>query len=63
MQIDDNPIKDIIRDNENQLNDDEAQKLEGKLTCEELTSALKNTNNSKSPGNDGFTAEFFKCFG
>lgn len=61
MQIDDTPIKDIIGDNENQLNYDEAKKLEGELTYEELTLALKN---SKSPGNDGFTAEFFNfCFG
>ena len=42
MQIDDTPIKDIIGDNENQLNDDEAQKLEGELTYEELTLAPKN---------------------
>ena len=62
MQIDDTPIKDIIGDNENQLNDDEAQKLEGELTYEELTLALKNMKNSKSPRNDGFTAEFFKMF-
>ena len=62
MQIDDTPIKDIIGDNENQLNDDEAQKLEGELTYEELTLAPKNMKISKSPDNDGFTAEFFNFF-
>ena len=59
MQIDDTPIKDVIGENENQLNDDEAQKLEGELTYEELTLALKNMKNSKNPGNDGFTTDFF----
>ena len=63
MQMDDTPIKDIIWDNENQLNDDEAKKLEGELTYEELTLALKNMKISKSPGNYGFTAELFKFFG
>ena len=29
MQIDDTPIKDIIWDDENQMNDDEGQKFEG----------------------------------
>ena len=49
----------MIGNNENQLNDDEAQMLEGEITYEELTTALKNMKNSKSPGNDGFTTDFF----
>ena len=53
----------MIGNNENQLNDGEAQILEGEITYEELTTALKNMKNSKSPGNDGFTTEFFKFFG
>ena len=60
IQIDDTPIKEMIGNNENQLNDDEAQMLEGEITYEELTTALKNMKNSKSPGNDGFTTEFLK---
>ena len=52
----------MIGNNENQLNDDGAQMLEGEITYEELTTALKNMKNSKSPGNDGFTTEFFKFF-
>ena len=56
------PIKEMIGNNENQLNDDEAQMLEGEITYEELTTALKNMKHSKSPGNDGFTTEFFKFF-
>ena len=62
IQIDDSPIKEMIGNNENQLNDDEAQMLEGEINYEELTTALKNKKNSKSPGNDGFTTEFFRFF-
>ena len=36
--------------------------MEGLLTYEELSNALKCTKNNKSPGSDGFSAEFFKCF-
>ena len=62
IQIDETPISEAIGRNENQLNEDEARLLEGEITYTELTSALKNMKNSKSPGNDGFTAEFFKLF-
>ena len=44
------------------LTEDEATNLEGQITLEEATLALKKMNNSKSPGSDGFTAEFFKFF-
>ena len=44
------------------LDNEEAQTLEGNITLEEAGIALKNMKNSKSPGTDGFTAEFFKCF-
>ena len=36
--------------------------LEGKLTIEELGKSLKNMKNNKTPGIDGFPAEFFKMF-
>ena len=62
IQIDETPICELIGENENKLNNEEVQSLEGELTYEELTLALKNMKNSKSPGNDGFTAEFFKFF-
>lgn len=44
------------------LSDEQSSKLEGLVTMEELTSAVKNLKNDKSPGSDGFTAEFFKFF-
>jgi hypothetical protein len=36
--------------------------LEGEISLPELTSALKRMKNNKSPGSDGFTADFFKFF-
>ena len=40
----------------------EAESLEGNIKYSELAEALKNMKNSKTQGNDGFTAEFFKFF-
>ena len=36
--------------------------LEGPLTLHEIDCALKNMNNNKSPGPDGFTSEFYQVF-
>ena len=36
--------------------------LEGEITLEEAGEALKNMKNGKSPGSDGFGAEFYKFF-
>ena len=44
------------------LNDQEKIKLEGPITFNEVLESLKNMKNNKSPGSDGFTAEFFKFF-
>ena len=51
------PYNDIPKLTENQK-----QSLEGKISLPELTSALKRMKNNKSPGSDGFTADFFKFF-
>ena len=61
-KIDDVPIENILGQNENPLSQQEAEKLEGEIEMDELTKALKNMKNDKSPGPDGFTAEFFKFF-
>ena len=60
--IDDTHISDILGENETKLSDQEAENLEGEITLTELAQALKNMKNDKSPGLDGFTAEFFKFF-
>ena len=44
------------------LTEEDKIKLEGKITKKEASIALKNMNNNKSPGTDGFTVEFFKFF-
>jgi len=41
---------------------DEQNLLEGEITLKEASFVLKNMANNKSPGSDGFTAEFFKVF-
>jgi len=57
--------KEII--NITRLSDAEQMELEGEISYEELTEAVKSTKNGKSPGSDGFPVEFFqiywKCFG
>lgn len=40
----------------------EVNSCEGKITLQECLGALKNMNNFKSPGIDGFTVEFYKHF-
>lgn len=40
----------------------ETQKIEGNLTYTEMLNSLKRMKNNTSPGNDGFTVEFFKFF-
>ena len=44
------------------LDPTEAEELEGKITEPELNATLKNMKNNKTPGIDGFPAEFFKVF-
>ena len=46
----------------NKLNECDSQALTGKLTEKEITFTLRNMKNNKSPGIDGFSAEFFKMF-
>ena len=44
------------------LTDNESNQLEGQITLSELSIALQNMKNNKSPGTDGFSSEFFKVF-
>ena len=44
------------------LNENEKASIEGPITYEEAVTALKHMKNNKSPGNTGFTIEFFKFF-
>ena len=44
------------------LDYEESINLDGELTLNEISKALKNMKNDKSPGIDGFPAEFYKFF-
>ena len=44
------------------LTEEESMLCEGALTEEELRKALFSLENDKSPGIDGLTANFYKCF-
>ena len=44
------------------LSQEKSDSLEGPITLQEALSSIKQMKNDKSPGSDGFTAEFFKFF-
>lgn len=46
----------------NKLSDEDATLCEGKLSLDECLISLKNMQNDKSPGSDGFSSEFYKFF-
>lgn len=60
--MDDTPLQNILGENPSKLSDLDSNKLEGEITYAELSTALRNMKNNKSPGLDGFTVEFFKFF-
>jgi hypothetical protein len=62
LEVSEEPIDNIIGANENALSEIECNSLEGEITLDELKEALNNMKNDKSPGLDGYTAEFFKFF-
>ena len=55
-------LKVILETNTPKLSDVESHSLEGNITLEEAAQALSKMKNMKSPGSDGFTAEFYKFF-
>ena len=44
------------------LTSEERDSLEGVINTQELSIAVKNLDNDKSPGSDGYAAELFKFF-
>ena len=60
--IDDTPIESKIGENSSRLADNVAELLEGDTKYSELAEALKNMKNLKTPGNDGFNADFLFFF-
>ena len=44
------------------LANEEAERCEGLITIKECADALNKFQNNKTPGSDGFTIEFYRCF-
>ena len=53
---------DFFESIENKLSEEEAESCEGEITLNECYNALKSMATNKSPGSDGFTAEFYHHF-
>ena len=61
--VDENAINDILHNLDfPKLDTSKSDQLEGLITYEELTNTLKSFKTGKSPGLDGYTAEFLKFF-
>ena len=62
-QLEDIDLFELFRNTDiKRLNKDESDSLEGPITYREVSLILKAMSNNRSPGSDGFTAEFFKIF-
>ncbi|WP_419623730.1 hypothetical protein [Thiolapillus sp.] len=48
--------------NAQKLSQEDSDMIEGNITAVEALAALRAMKNDKSPGSDGFTAEFYKVF-
>ena len=58
--IDDNRFENFVRNLElPKLRDLDKEELEGEITMDECKEVLKSFSSGKSPGEDGFTWEFF----
>ena len=55
-------MESVIGGDNKKLTNTEAEKLERKISYMEMAQALRNMKNEKSPGQDGFTMEFFNFF-
>lgn len=63
QDLDDVNLKDLLQKVEvPKINNKIKEILDAEITKQEVLQALKNFKNDKTPGTDGFTAEFFKFF-
>ena len=62
-QLEDINLHDLLHNIEiNTLNEEESNAIEGPIKYEEAARVLRAMSNNRSPGSDGFSAEFFKVF-
>ena len=60
LQMTDINLNDLLQNIEvNTLNAEDSEAIEGPITYEEAAQVLKAMSNNRSPGSDGFSAEFF----
>ena len=67
FQIDDSnlekiDLEDVLRHCSQKVHGEYINQTEGHLTIKELSNALKQTKNNKTPGVDGFPVDFLKIF-
>ena len=56
-------LDELLKDYQiSKIKDSDKRELESPITMEEIARSVKNLKNNKSPGPDGFSAEFFKFF-
>lgn len=60
-EVEDAEISDLVNELP-KMDQRTADQLEGELTLDEISEALKDMKHNKSPGSDGFPSEFFKVF-
>ena len=53
---------DVLVNHQKKLSDIQRDSIEGNITFREAADALRNMKDNKSPGNSGFTTEFYKFF-
>ena len=58
-ELEDINLNEYVGQSMKTITDDQAKRLEGLLTLEEISCTLKNMKNGKSPGLSGFSADFF----
>ena len=61
-EVDKQELFNSVKDHIPKLTDEEKALMDKDITIEECAKALRFLPNSKSPGSDGFTAEFYKVF-
>ena len=62
-QLTDFNLYDILQNVDvNTLSIEDSNAIEGSMKYEEASHVLKGMSNNRSPGSDGFSAEFFKMF-